>query len=88
MKLQQVRVAGASCALNEITGELRRLRGSDGNDTVLIPPSPSDPAEACSLLFDSEAIAENWSPISRGEAYRRTMRAFHPDTRVFAHPNR
>lgn len=57
-------------AMNEITGQLVKLTGGRAYNSV-IPGVASSPEVLCTLLFDQEAIDENWSPLGAGEASRR-----------------
>lgn len=68
-----------TCAFNEITGELVRLRAGGTDDTVLIPPSPDCAPDACALLFDKRAVACAWAKMDAPEAFRRVMRHEHPE---------
>ena len=60
-------------AFNEITGQLVRLTGGRSLFT-LIPGVAATPQALCTLLFDQEAIDENWSPLGVGEASQRIDR--------------
>lgn len=63
-------------AMNEITGQLVKLTGGRSFNT-LVPGDIGTPDLLCTLLFDQEAVDENWSPLDVGEASQRIDRYQH-----------
>ena len=63
-------------ALNEITGQLVQLTGGRSFFTI-VPGVAATPQALCTLLFDQEAVDENWSPLDVGEASQRIDRYQH-----------
>lgn len=72
MTLEKILENGARYALNEITSEMVELNPlSKQRPYRALVPGDTSPLVLCSLLFDGNQIAENWSPLSNCEAQKR-----------------
>ena len=71
MTLAQLANQRVQFALNEITGQLVEISPLPITPKTLIAGDSANPAVLCSMLFDEQAIKENWWPVEPEEVARR-----------------